>query len=248
MTILENLPMILKRFLLAIILSLILIQHSSVINAQQTQNKNELLTKFSPLNLLNPNMPHLTLGLEYKLKKHISFEFAYGRRIMDQGVLPYLNYHLSGKKENLSYFDSIVTPSFGERIHFEFKYYIQKNGDYEAYIGLAYYRILDTRNMRITYFKPDPTDPNASTGAYEHTAIKKRIQIIDLMVGGIVKFEKLYLEPYFMLGLKHKNQKYIKNEFEALGYTSYRHFIWDQPMNAFRPSINIGFRISYPIF
>jgi hypothetical protein len=216
--------------------------------AQNDVKKSELLFKFLPLNIFNPNMPHLTFGLEFKIKNKISLEIDYGRRIFNQGIYPYLNYHLFGRSENNLYYDSIVTPSSGERIHFEIKYYFLTSKGSDMYAGLAFYKINDTRNKKITYFVPDPLDPNVRKGTIEHTAIKKELHIIDFIVGLVSKFNRVRLESYLMIGLKHKKQEYIKNEFDKLGYSSLHHYVWDMPMNSFRPSVNVGFRISYQIF
>lgn len=221
---------------------------SSTSNAQSDIKKSELLIKFLPLNFLNPNMPHLTFGLEFKIQNKVSLEMDYGRRIFHQGIYPYLTYHLFGRNENDRYYDSIITPSFGERIHLEFKYYFLTSENTDTYAGLAFNKIMDTRNRKITYWVPDSTNSNVFYGTNINSAIKKELLIIDLIAGRVFKFNRIHLDTYFMIGLKHKSQEYVKNDFDKLGYDSFHQYVWDQPMNAFKLSANIGFRISYKIF
>jgi hypothetical protein len=191
-------------------------------------------------------MPHLTFGVEYRIKNKWCVELGYGKRIFDQGIYHAINYKLSGHNSNQVHFDSIITPSYGARIYIELKYLLP-NQMKNFYTGIGYYNIIDTRNIAITYFIPDSIDASSRHGATEHTAIKKELNVFNLLCGYVYKVNRFQLDTQIMLGLKHKKQEYIKNEFDEMGYDSFHHYSWDSPMNTFRPSINISFKIGYRI-
>ncbi len=212
-----------------------------------SQNKFEQKLKFSLFNALNPHMPHLTLGYELIFKEKIGVEFDYGRRYLDKGIYWYLI--------NEKYFDSIVSPSFGERIHFEIKYYksfnfYSKNQNFSEriYCGLALYRIIDRRNILISYRIPTSSNSTTFNVSRENTAIQKQLLISDFIFGIESKKKRFSVDVYALVGVKHKRQYFIANESEEKGYYAYLLNFWDQPMDAYRLSLNCGVRLGYDIF
>lgn len=212
----------------------------------------KLKLKFVVFPFLSLNMPHITGAGEIIIKDKIGLEFGYGRRYLDRSLIEYIS---EWPDEDNSQYDSLIVPNFGERIHFEMKYYTQiKDPDeLEAfhvnnYFGLAFYKIHDIRNKKIEYLVPK-NDSIASI-YFEHTAIEKKLLIFDFIFGQIHRYKKIEIDSYVLVGLKHHYRDFIQNEYDEKGYdiVYFRNSAFLKPLNGIRPSINFGMKISYKIF
>jgi hypothetical protein len=174
---------------------------------------------------------------------------------MNQGLYHYLNYNLSigPKNDNNLYFDSIAAPSFGERFHIDLKYYYKLSAvenpiGFKYYTGIRYINVHDIRNKEISYWVP--LSPNSDTSGLRssNAAIEKQLHIFNFTQGFVVEQNRFILDCYFSIGIKRKTQHFVHNKYHDLGYNSYRNFVWNEPMNKLRPSLNGGFKIGYKIF
>ncbi len=194
-----------------------------------------------PLDFIHPNHPYLTGGLEVILKEKLGLEINYGQRVLPYGVFfekPY---------------EQITAPATGKKIQLEAKLYniigekIYSLKNHQTYIGICYMKINDTRNLAIIYWVPYEDEPNIYHSSTEHTAIKKSIAAMNVVGGYVYSINRIKFDGSIMFGVKKKIQNYIENEYYELGYDSYRHWVWDQPMDSYRPSFNFRFKVSYRI-
>lgn len=218
----------------------------------KAQDKTEFSLHTLPLNFLNPNMPHLTIGGELIIANKIGIDCSYGRRVLDEGI--YWSLFDFSDTDNFGYYDSLIVPSYGKRFHLEIKYYYKrihlerKESFARLYAGLRYIQLRDIRNKEITYHVPDDYSDNSVFASID-TAIDKKLHIVNFIYGAVIQLKRFEIDPYILVGLKKKKQYFINNEYHEKGWTSnLDHYSWDDPMNKIRPSFNVGLKIGFALF
>lgn len=217
----------------------------------QENKKLDLKLKFSPFTALNYHSPHLTGGLEYIKNNSVGVEIGFGTRYIDKSPLAYI-IEIDNQDK---YYDSLVVQSKGNRFYIELKQYkelksIHKIKDYKAfqYWGIGFYKIDDVRNRRITYSVPDKLNSTSSNFEDISVGISKSQIVVDFLYGYSVQYKNFSFDLQAMLGVMHREQKYINDPYFEKGYDTFHHWIWEKPMNTLLPSLNVNAKIAYKLF
>jgi hypothetical protein len=184
--------------------------------------------------VVNPDKPYIQGSSELLIMDKLGFEFGFGKR--------YSNNWLDGK------LDSYVVKFQGASFMFDIRLYnnflSEKIPDLTGYIGFSYRYIDDLRNIKARHRDIDTSNQNLLE---DFCGYQRELHFLTVKMGSIVEYKKFGFDCFLEIGIKHKNQYYVKNELYNAGYSVISYMFEPYPVKGYRPYLGMGFRFSYRI-